>query len=409
MGDEKKVFKIQGQDSLQQHNLMQSNIIVPPELVKSFDNVCDKSLIFDSGFDSRLPKIDYDELLPGRILGKGGFCNVNEISKITLHNLIKGEECESRMHMANNYLRDGDARYAIKKLRKDLDKEDTLKGIYDLALEAKFLAVIEHPHIIKIRAVATTEYLDKDFFVILDRLYNTLEKEIEIWGTKKKKTSGMAKLLDLKGKKKKNLLIEKSNVAYDIASALGHLHGNCIIYRDLSPDNVGFDVRGEVKIFDFGLAKELLPSLKLSDGTYKLTGYTGSLRYMAPEVVLCKPYNESADVFSFGVLLWQMISCTTPYDGFSVKMYETLVVEQGYRPNDVKVKTEKIPESLQKLAESCWSDKPKERPTLEDARAILRNFIMSECSEKQRELDLDMSMRSKHGSKNKEKGKQKAQ
>jgi serine/threonine protein kinase len=56
-----------------------------------------------------------------------------------------------------------------------------------------------------------------------------------------------------------------------------------IIYRDLKPDNIGFDVRGDVKIFDFGLAKEFDPAKKAADGTYKLTADTGSLRYMAPE------------------------------------------------------------------------------------------------------------------------------
>jgi serine/threonine protein kinase len=56
-----------------------------------------------------------------------------------------------------------------------------------------------------------------------------------------------------------------------------------IIYRDLKPDNVGFDVRGDVKIFDFGLAKEIDPRQMDAEGTYKLTADTGSLRYMAPE------------------------------------------------------------------------------------------------------------------------------
>lgn len=56
-----------------------------------------------------------------------------------------------------------------------------------------------------------------------------------------------------------------------------------VIYRDLKPDNIGFDVRGDVKIFDLGLAKEIDPKTKLEDGTYNLTADTGSLRYMAPE------------------------------------------------------------------------------------------------------------------------------
>lgn len=61
-----------------------------------------------------------------------------------------------------------------------------------------------------------------------------------------------------------------------------------IIYRDLKPENIGFDIRGDCKLFDFGLARELRPNLKNTDGLYALTGLTGSRRYMAPEVVLCK-------------------------------------------------------------------------------------------------------------------------
>ena len=56
-----------------------------------------------------------------------------------------------------------------------------------------------------------------------------------------------------------------------------------IVYRDVKPDNIGFDVRGDVKIFDFGLAKEINRSKVLGDGTYQMTGDTGSPRYMAPE------------------------------------------------------------------------------------------------------------------------------
>ena len=61
------------------------------------------------------------------------------------------------------------------------------------------------------------------------------------------------------------------------------LTSNSIIYRDLKPENIGFDVYGYTKMIDFGLARELTAKDRLDDGTYKLTGNTGTLRYMAPE------------------------------------------------------------------------------------------------------------------------------
>jgi len=378
---------------------VETDPLVTDEIKASFEKVVNSSEVFDEKNEAHLPKYDYHgELLPGSLLGMGGFCNVSEIIKITLSKK-DDPNSEARSHMANNYLRDGDARYAIKKLRDDLSDADKSKGILDLALEAKFLSVIDHPHIIKIRGFASAEHLSTDFFVILDRLYNTLAKQFVIWGEKKKKMSTTkAKLLDRKGKKKKDLLVEQLNCAYDIAGALDHLHKHNIIYRDLSPDNVGFDVRGQVKIFDFGLAKELLPSMKMADGRYKLTGCTGSLRFMAPEVVLCEPYNTSADAFSFGILLWQNLSLTMPYQNFTIKMYVQLVGQKGYRPQDPNVK-EDWPADVGALMKNCWDQQPVARPSLEDAKNKLGNIIMEQSTGLKVELDLDMSKRSKHGSK----------
>ena len=112
-------------------------------------------------------------------------------------------------------------------------------------------------------------------------------------------------------KKKMEFFVTRLHVAYDLSLALKYLHDNkwvtkqkmglplsmphslsfflfwfgfdSVIYRDLKPDNIGFDVRGDVKLFDFGLAKEIDRSQVQRDGLYKLTGDTGSPRYMAPE------------------------------------------------------------------------------------------------------------------------------
>jgi serine/threonine protein kinase len=63
---------------------------------------------------------------------------------------------------------------------------------------------------------------------------------------------------------------------------MSSLFSHSIIYRDLKPNNIGFDVRGDAKLFDFGLAIEF-DNDKTKNGAFKLTGDTGTIRYMAPE------------------------------------------------------------------------------------------------------------------------------
>jgi serine/threonine protein kinase len=127
---------------------------------------------------------------------------------------------------------------------------------------------------------------------------------------------------------------------------------------------------GDVKIFDFGLAKELDLEKRSEEGTFKLTGDTGSLRYMAPEVALGKPYNETADVFSFSILLWQMSSLETPYEGYSVNSFSKKVIEGGVRP---KI-DDKWGSSICTLLRQCFVDNPK-RPFMSDVVEILRDEI----------------------------------
>jgi len=261
--------------------------------------------------------------------------------------------------------------------------------VLDLAIEAKFLSVLSHPHIIKLRACANVSPLHESYFVILDRLYNTLDKEVFIW-KKKMNDNSMLKMFDRKGSRKKKLLVTRLIVAYDIVSAMIMLHNNRIIYRDLAADNVGFDFRGEVKIFDFGLAKELNPALKQADGNYKLTGYTGSLKYMAPEVVKSIPYNLSADVFSFGVILYVILSCSIPYSGWTVNMYERNIVEKGSRLPCHK----SWDKNIYNLIDLCWSPDPEKRPDFEEIKLKLRKFIL-EYSVGKVELDIDISNHSK--------------
>jgi serine/threonine protein kinase len=157
----------------------------------------------------------------------------------------------------------------------------------------------------------------------------------------------------------------------------------------LKPDNIGFDVRGDVKIFDFGLCREFDPSQVDKDGTYKLTGDTGSMRYMPPEVALNKPYNETVDVYSFGILLYQIMALETPFAGLTMRSFPTMVFTKGARP----IPDPKWPENISGLMRKCWSANIRERPSMADVVSILTEEINANSDQEIMDI-MDVSRKS---------------
>jgi len=364
------------------------------------------SVLLDTNAEERTQKFKLKELSLGRVLGRGGFCVVNEVTKITL---LEGDTSETkangrlsrdehyihnvvqdRAFMARHFTRKGkDYRYAIKRVQ-DKSKKDPqhyVNAVVDLATETRFLAVIRHANIIKMRAMEDASPYTSGFFVVLDKLYDIMPARLKRW---KKEEGGLLKKI-LKSKKSKlNLWVERLSVAYDLSCALSYLHGMSVIYRDLKPDNIGFDVRGDVKIFDFGLAKELDQRKKLDDGTYNLTGDTGSPRYMAPEVFLGKRYNETADTYSFSILCWQILALDIPFEHIKTNsMLKKSVILGGVRP---KIK-EEWGDSICRMLRECFVDNPS-RPSMSDTCELLRIEI-NRLSDEDIDEYLDESRRSR--------------
>jgi len=107
-----------------------------------------------------------------------------------------------------------------------------------------------------------------------------------------------------------------------------------------------------------------------------MTGFTGSLRYMAPEVALRKPYTEKVDVYSFAVIVWQMAKDKTPYDGMTRAALLERVSAKGERPKMDR----SWPTSFCTFLESCWHADPVQRPSFADILVSLE-AISKEVSE----------------------------
>jgi serine/threonine protein kinase len=145
---------------------------------------------------------------------------------------------------------------------------------------------------------------------------------------------------------------------------------------DLKPDNVGFTKDGQLKLFDFGLVT-CVHSRTASDQTYEMTGYTGSLRYMAPEVVQRKPYTEKADVYSFGIMLWQMARDKVPFKGFTKDEFIKQVVVNLERPKCDK----SWPVGFTTLLKSCWDNDVARRPSFLMIVQAITKLIAQEVGE----------------------------
>jgi serine/threonine protein kinase len=157
------------------------------------------------------------------------------------------------------------------------DRVTYLKGVIDLALEAHFLASLSsHPHILQMRGVSASGPFEAGYFIVLDRLEDVLSKRLTAWMHQHRSTQGLTGALTGGRSRIKDLLTDRLLVSIDIVSAMEYLHSRHIVYRDLKPDNVGFDADGSVKMFDFGLAKELRDDERQENGLYQMTGLTGT-------------------------------------------------------------------------------------------------------------------------------------
>lgn len=308
-------------------------------------------------------RVSLSEVRLGASLGQGAFCEV---------------VCGSWASAKQQFQRP----LAVKRLRADLPPSNLTVGIKDVEREISILSqMAAHEHIVRI--VASGEH-DGRPFMVMERL-TPFEARLETWELEQqalvseaitRRLSVVCGLGCVRGcaRRRQALWVARVRAGRDIVSALAHLHTAAItnfkvVYRDLKPANLGFD--GErLVLFDFGLAK-LMPLTATADD-FRMTPDTGSTRYMAPEVAKGGRYDEAADVFSFAILLWHILSLETPFSNLTPQAHRRDILIGGQRPYIPRA----WPPGLRSLLNNCWAAKPSSRISADDACAVLERELL---------------------------------
>jgi len=165
----------------------------------------------------------------------------------------------------------------------------------------------------------------------------------------------------IKNRRKKLAFKVVIQLALDLSRGLSYLHSKKIVHRDVKTENMLLDKSRTVKIADFGVARVEAQNPK------DMTGETGTLGYMAPEVLDGKPYNRKCDVYSFGICLWEIYCCEMPYPDLSFAELTSAVVRQNLRPEIPRC----CPSSLANVMKKCWDANSDKRPEMDEVVRLL--------------------------------------
>lgn len=209
----------------------------------------------------------------------------------------------------------------------------------------------QHPTIIKFEGYSLRDFNDKNNVMI----FMELAKKGSLADYLKKVQNGLVE--DTYDNTNRQIIL------VGVARGMMHLHQHQVIHRDLKPGNILLDEQLHPHITDFGLSK-------INEGGSNNVSQSqtcGTSMYMAPECIDGSRYNGKADVYSFGILMYEVVTDTSPYPllekgKMSAFKFNKKVIDEDYRPEF----TIPVKKSIKKLIERCWSRDPQDRPTFEE-------------------------------------------
>src|SRR5712691_3810713 len=224
-----------------------------------------------------------------------------------------------------------------------------------LVREARAAATLDHPHICSVYEVG--EANGRSFIAM-----QYIEGET----------------LDLKLKQKPLELKDSLTIASQVADALAEAHTHGIIHRDVKPANIIITARGQAKVMDFGLAKvmqhsEVVASEAETEVPLSTPGAViGTLPYMSPEQVRGETLDGRSDIFSFGVVLYEMLSGRQPFASESAAATISAILNE--EPPTLLRYAPDLAEELQRIARKCLEkDRERRYQTMRDVALDLDN------------------------------------
>ncbi|XGW27430.1 hypothetical protein V3C99_007770 [Haemonchus contortus] len=166
---------------------------------------------------------------------------------------------------------------------------------------------------------------------------------------------------------KKNVvsIADKCSYAFDVALGLYYLHSKRCMHRDLACRNCLIDTQKNiVKISDFGLSKQA--------DTYKIQPTEKiPTKWQAPEVVATHVYTRECDVYSYGILVWEIFNnAKMPFEEYDNKTVRHRLSDPTFRPK----LSDDLPDEIRVVVTACWSAAPDSRPVMKDVAWILKRF-----------------------------------
>ena len=225
----------------------------------------------------------------------------------------------------------------------------------DLSREINILSRINHPSILKFIGFSPYNFHDEQKPVIVTEflsngsLYDIIELEKK--GLCKDQWNDTRKLICI----------------YGIASAMSYLHNHGIIHRDLKPANILMDDFLFPKIADFGLSKMKHQNIESMTVGSTINTIKGTPLYIAPEVWIKADFTPACDIYSFAIIVFEIMTCLEPWKDVNYNQLHTKV-ENGCRPEIPSY----LPEAYKQLIEDCWEQDPIKRPSFENILERLR-------------------------------------